>query len=113
VTYERVMAGLIASDAEEEEKKTELRATAKKELEEWYARYHEQIEKSKLANREVSNCKEVKLYEKLLLHGGWTRITSGKTSDTACNSHIWRHIEMLFAHGCLAFFLFLNRLETR
>ncbi|KAH8026316.1 hypothetical protein HPB51_019555 [Rhipicephalus microplus] len=41
-------------DAEEEEKKAELKATAKKELEEWYARYHEQIEKAKLANREVS-----------------------------------------------------------
>lgn len=45
---------LEQKDAEEEEKKTELRANAKKELEEWYARYHEQIEKSKLANREVS-----------------------------------------------------------
>lgn len=42
---------LEQKDAEEEEKKTELRANAKKELEEWYARYHEQIEKSKLANR--------------------------------------------------------------
>lgn len=42
---------LEQKDAEEEEKKTELRATAKKELEEWYARYHEQIEKAKLANR--------------------------------------------------------------
>ncbi|XP_037507304.1 clathrin light chain isoform X1 [Rhipicephalus sanguineus] len=45
---------LEQKDAEEEEKKAELRATAKKELEEWYARYHEQIEKAKLANREVS-----------------------------------------------------------
>lgn len=42
---------LEQKDAEEEEKKAELRATAKKELEEWYARYHEQIEKAKLANR--------------------------------------------------------------
>lgn len=42
---------LEQKDAEEEEKKTELRENAKKELEEWYARYHEQIEKSKLANR--------------------------------------------------------------
>nr|XP_037277311.1 clathrin light chain-like isoform X1 [Rhipicephalus microplus] len=45
---------LEQKDAEEEEKKAELKATAKKELEEWYARYHEQIEKAKLANREVS-----------------------------------------------------------
>ncbi|XP_050039071.1 clathrin light chain-like isoform X1 [Dermacentor andersoni] len=45
---------LEQKDVEEEEKKTELRANAKKELEEWYARYHEQIEKAKLANREVS-----------------------------------------------------------
>lgn len=45
---------LEIKDVEEEKKKTELKSTAKKELDEWYARYQEQIEKSKLTNREVS-----------------------------------------------------------
>lgn len=42
---------LEEKDKEEEVKKLELQQTAKKELEEWYARYKEQIEKSKQANR--------------------------------------------------------------
>jgi len=42
---------LEVKDAEEETKKLELRETAKKELDDWYARYKEQIEKSKLNNR--------------------------------------------------------------
>ncbi|XP_064480666.1 clathrin light chain-like [Ornithodoros turicata] len=42
---------LEQKDAEEEEKKSELRAGAKKELDDWYARYNEQIEKSKQTNR--------------------------------------------------------------
>lgn len=42
---------LEIKDAEEEKKKEELRETGKKELEDWYNRYREQIEKSKLNNR--------------------------------------------------------------
>lgn len=42
---------LEVKDAEEEKKKTELQETAKKELDDWYARYKEQIEKTKLSNR--------------------------------------------------------------
>lgn len=42
---------LEIKDVEEEKKKDELRAAAKKELDEWYARYQELIEKSKQANR--------------------------------------------------------------
>lgn len=42
---------LEQKDAEEEKKKAELRAAAQKELEDWYARYREQIEKSKQTNR--------------------------------------------------------------
>ncbi|KAM7282079.1 clathrin light chain [Ixodes scapularis] len=44
---------LEIKDVEEEKKKDELRAAAKKELDEWYARYQELIEKSKQANRRV------------------------------------------------------------
>ncbi|CAN7998789.1 unnamed protein product, partial [Ixodes hexagonus] len=43
---------LEIKDVEEEKKKDELRAAAKKELDEWYARYQELIEKSKQANRD-------------------------------------------------------------
>lgn len=42
---------LEQKDAEEAVKKEELRHTAKRELEEWYARYKEQLEKSKINNR--------------------------------------------------------------
>lgn len=42
---------LEVKDAEEEKKKLELRESAQKELDDWYARYKEQIEKSKLNNR--------------------------------------------------------------
>ena len=42
---------LEIKDAEEEKKKQELKETAKKELDDWYARYKEQIEKAKLNNR--------------------------------------------------------------
>ncbi|CAL1281250.1 unnamed protein product [Larinioides sclopetarius] len=42
---------LEIKDEEEEKKKLELRESAKKELDDWYARYREQIEKSKLNNR--------------------------------------------------------------
>ncbi|XP_035219671.1 clathrin light chain-like isoform X2 [Stegodyphus dumicola] len=42
---------LEIKDAEEEKKKLELQQTAKKELDDWYARYREQIEKAKLNNR--------------------------------------------------------------
>ncbi|GFU40287.1 clathrin light chain A [Nephila pilipes] len=42
---------LEVKDAEEEKKKQELRETAKKEMDDWYARYKEQIEKAKLNNR--------------------------------------------------------------
>ncbi|GIX89352.1 clathrin light chain A [Caerostris extrusa] len=42
---------LEIKDAEEEKKKLELSETAKKEMDDWYARYKEQIEKSKLNNR--------------------------------------------------------------
>jgi len=42
---------LEQKDAEEAKKKEELKQTAKHELEEWYARYSEQLEKSKLNNR--------------------------------------------------------------
>lgn len=42
---------LIFSDAEDEKKREEWREQAKKELEEWYARYAEQIEKTKSNNR--------------------------------------------------------------
>jgi len=45
---------LDQKDAEEERKKEELREQAKKELDEWYTRYAEQLEKSKLNNREAS-----------------------------------------------------------
>lgn len=38
-------------DAVEEIRKEELRKEAQKELEEWYIRYREQIEKAKQANR--------------------------------------------------------------
>ncbi|KAI1288146.1 Clathrin light chain A [Halotydeus destructor] len=38
-------------DAEEETKRNELRESAKKELDEWYSRYAEQLEKSKSNNR--------------------------------------------------------------
>jgi len=47
-THEKM---LKAKDEEEAVKKEELRHTAKKELEEWYTRYAEQLEKSKKANR--------------------------------------------------------------
>ncbi|XP_015926800.1 clathrin light chain [Parasteatoda tepidariorum] len=42
---------LEVKDAEEEKKKLELKEGAKKELDDWYALYKEQIEKSKLNNR--------------------------------------------------------------
>lgn len=42
---------LQKKDSEEEQKKAELRETANKEIEEWYARYKEQVEKAKLNNR--------------------------------------------------------------
>lgn len=42
---------LEIKDAEEDKKKEELRETARKELDDWYARYKEQIEKAKLNNR--------------------------------------------------------------
>lgn len=42
---------LSTIDSEEEKKKQELRESAQKELDDWYARYKEQIEKSKLNNR--------------------------------------------------------------
>jgi hypothetical protein len=42
---------LEQKDAEELKRKEELKQTAKHELEEWYARYSEQLEKSKLNNR--------------------------------------------------------------
>lgn len=42
---------LLTLDAEEDKKKEELRETARKELDDWYARYKEQIEKAKLNNR--------------------------------------------------------------
>lgn len=48
---ERQKAMLEQKDAEEEKKKAELRAAAQKELEDWYARYREQIDKSKQTNR--------------------------------------------------------------
>ncbi|KAF8787066.1 clathrin light chain-like isoform X2 [Argiope bruennichi] len=46
---------LEIKDAEEEKKKQELRESAKKELDDWYTRYREQIEKSKLNNRAAEN----------------------------------------------------------
>lgn len=52
----------LASDAEEEIRKEELRKEAQKELEEWYVRYKEQIEKAKQANRWVSDCGFVLTY---------------------------------------------------
>jgi len=42
---------LKTKDAEEQVKREELKQTSKKELEEWYARYAEQLEKSKKMNR--------------------------------------------------------------
>ncbi|KAG1666740.1 Clathrin light chain A [Nymphon striatum] len=42
---------LEQKDEEEEKKKNELRDGAKKELDEWYSRYNDQIEKSKVNNR--------------------------------------------------------------
>jgi hypothetical protein len=42
---------LEQKDAEESKRKEELKQTAKHELEEWYTRYSEQLEKSKLNNR--------------------------------------------------------------
>jgi len=42
---------LEEKDREESRRKEELKETAKHELEEWYARYAEQLEKSKLNNR--------------------------------------------------------------
>ena len=44
---------LEQKDAEEGKKIEELKLTAKRELEEWYARYSEQLEKSKHSNRYV------------------------------------------------------------
>ncbi|KAG1666739.1 Clathrin light chain A [Nymphon striatum] len=41
---------LEQKDEEEEKKKNELRDGAKKELDEWYSRYNDQIEKSKVNN---------------------------------------------------------------
>jgi len=45
---------LEQKDADEAKKKEELRQSAKHELEEWYLRYSEQLEKSKLVNREAN-----------------------------------------------------------
>ncbi|XP_013787117.1 clathrin light chain B-like isoform X2 [Limulus polyphemus] len=42
---------LKEKDEQESLKKEEMHQTALKEIEEWYARYHEQIEKSKFNNR--------------------------------------------------------------
>jgi len=42
---------LEEKDREESKRKEELKQTAKHELEEWYARYAEQLEKSKINNR--------------------------------------------------------------
>jgi len=42
---------LEEKDRDESKRKEELKQTAKHELEEWYARYAEQLEKSKLNNR--------------------------------------------------------------
>lgn len=42
---------LEQKDAEEAQRKEELRVHAKKELEEWYTRYADQLEKTKLSNR--------------------------------------------------------------
>lgn len=42
---------LEQKDADEAKRKEELRQSAKHELEEWYARYAEQLEKSKINNR--------------------------------------------------------------
>lgn len=43
---------LKKKDADEEDKKEELRMKAKQELEDWYKHYEEQLAKSKMANRE-------------------------------------------------------------
>lgn len=50
---------LKTKDEEEAVKKEELKHSAKKELEEWYTRYAEQLEKSKKANRWVHIAKIV------------------------------------------------------
>lgn len=42
---------LQAKDAEEEQKIVELKDQGKKELDEWYARYSEQLQKAKQQNR--------------------------------------------------------------
>ena len=44
---------LEEKDRDESKRKEELKQTAKHELEEWYARYAEQLEKSKLNNRYI------------------------------------------------------------
>ncbi|XP_025016795.1 clathrin light chain isoform X1 [Tetranychus urticae] len=46
---------LKQKDEEEIKKKKELAEQAKKELEEWYSRYEEQLNKSKVINREACN----------------------------------------------------------
>lgn len=50
---EQHVKNLELKDEEEKEKIEEHRLQAKKELEEWYKRYHEEVEKTKKQNRYV------------------------------------------------------------
>jgi len=61
---------LKVKDADEEVKKNELREKAKKELEDWYKMYEEQLAKSKTSNRE----KEEEFVAEV---GGMNHITPG------------------------------------
>ncbi|XP_022649813.1 clathrin light chain B-like isoform X5 [Varroa jacobsoni] len=62
-------------DAVEEIRKEELRKEAQKELEEWYIRYREQIEKAKQANRELSkNAEKEYVCEKSAKGAEWEGI---------------------------------------
>jgi len=61
---------LRKKDADEEQKKEELRVKAKQELEDWYKHYEEQLSKSKMANRES----EEKFVAEI---GGMNHITPG------------------------------------
>eukprot|EP00088_Acartia_fossae_P063330 TRINITY_DN7708_c0_g1_i1.p1 TRINITY_DN7708_c0_g1~~TRINITY_DN7708_c0_g1_i1.p1 ORF type:complete len:218 (+),score=72.05 TRINITY_DN7708_c0_g1_i1:56-709(+) len=82
---------LRSKDAEEEKKKEELREQAKKELEDWYKHYEEQLEKTKETNRsaqetfvsEVNDIQPGTEWERVAKQCDFNAKTSRNTKDVS------------------------------
>lgn len=82
---------LRTKDAEEEKKKEELREQAKKELEDWYKHYEEQLEKTKETNRsaqetfvsEVNDIQPGTEWERVAKQCDFNAKTSRNTKDVS------------------------------